>query len=173
MSKYTDPTPTNWRKEEVAAFALEAREKLEFKTGMSLKSKIEELGGTILYTANQHDDIDSGSLVAESVENFTIYLSPNTSVQRDNFTLAHELAHLAMHYEDQPMRATRYVKDHGAARRAEWEANWFAAEFLMPEAEFREAWGRFSGDLRLLASHFNVSRSAVDIRAQVLQLQDS
>jgi len=64
-----------------------------------------------------------------------------------------------------PMRATRYGSD-----LAEWQANWFAASFLMPEAEFRRIHNETGGDAYAIAKHFAVSASTASVRAKSLNL---
>ncbi|WP_167643227.1 ImmA/IrrE family metallo-endopeptidase [Phaeobacter sp. HF9A] len=172
MPTYSNPTPTNWYKGRVEEFAEQVRSQLGYETGSSLKEMLSSHGANISYTASSFDDHESGSLIARSIDDFDIYLSPNTSVERDNFTLAHELAHLIMHFDGEgEMRATRYVTDDPIQKRAEWEANWFAAAFLMPAADFKEFYLNSDGDLKLVADHFNVSISAADVRARALDLQ--
>ena len=48
-------------------------------------------------------------------------------------------------------------------KRVEWEANWFAAELLMPALEFKNMLKRTT-DVVSLASHFDVSVSATEVR---------
>ena len=56
------------------------------------------------------------------------------------------------------------------ALRMEYEANWFAAAFLMPADLFREEWLAWSGDVTTVAERFGVSRRTAWIRAQGLGL---
>jgi Zn-dependent peptidase ImmA (M78 family) len=73
------------------------------------------------------------------------------------------------------MIATRWVDEGNAEQqRAEWEANWFAAGFLMPETVFRAQW-HASGNVFLprtmrMAKFFDLSESAIEIRAKSLAL---
>ena len=52
--------------------------------------------------------------------------------------------------------------------RLEWEANWFAAAFLMPAKVFIEKCNEFNSDNYELSLYFNVSESAVKIRKKDL-----
>ena len=52
--------------------------------------------------------------------------------------------------------------------RVEWEANWFAAGFLMPAAEFTSVCR--AADLAEAARHFKVSVPAAEARAKALGL---
>ena len=77
---------------------------------------------------------------------------------RSRFTIAHELGHFLMH--DPKARAYAARGDTG---RIEWEANWFAAGFLMPTKQFKELKVKgFSSEE--LAGYFHVSRQAAEIR---------
>ncbi len=96
-------------------------------------------------------------------------------MERDRFTIAHELGHLFLHYPQFkasnpsiPMKATRWVDaSDPEQQRAEWEANWFAAAFLMPGGAFSACW---RGVVRDAASRFAVSTQAAEIRAKDLGL---
>lgn len=69
-----------------------------------------------------------------------------------NFTTAHELAHALLHnsarrHRDRPLSSTSTVQDRG---RKEWEADKFAAYFVMPAKQvIQEFEDRFSGPLTL------------------------
>ena len=122
------------------------------------------------------DEYQGGSIVVRSTDDFTITLSELTSAKRDRFTLAHELGHLFLHYEPlletSPNAVMRATRDKRAGdpehERAEWEANWFAAGFLMPKATFAKVASRMNN--AELATYFNVSDQAVEIRKRTLGL---
>jgi hypothetical protein len=173
------PIPVNASKANVSAFAENAAHRFGFGAGDPVEPLVSRLGGRIRF----RDPIGFESKVPESIvvkpdRTFTIYLPTMTSVERDRFTVAHELGHYFLHYplvrERDPsttMIATRWVDENDAAQqRAEWEANWFAAAFLMPSEQFREAHRKFSGNLNRLAGHFVVSTQAADIRIKTLGL---
>lgn len=115
-------------------------------------------------------------MVVRSSTDFTIYLPTMTSPARDRFTIAHELGHLFLHYptlaRDYPgqvMIATRWVDDDDPdQKRAEWEANWFAAAFLMPANAFTQAYRCESPEE--VSDSFGVSMQAVTVRAKSLGL---
>ncbi|MCE2564175.1 ImmA/IrrE family metallo-endopeptidase [Komagataeibacter sp. FNDCF1] len=54
-------------------------------------------------------------------------------------------------------------------RRAEWEANWFAAAFLMPETAFRRAYHVSANQAKAI---FKVSLPAIEARARSLKIRD-
>ena len=100
------------------------------------------------------------------------------SAPRYRFTVAHELGHLFLHFPivsetapDSGMIATRWVDETGDSeqlKRAEWEANWFAAAFLMPSNAFQSMLRSFSGNIVHVAARFGVSVQAAEIRAKTL-----
>jgi Zn-dependent peptidase ImmA (M78 family) len=111
----------------------------------------------------------AGSLYVDAPGKFRIVVPSHTSPRRDRFTIAHELGHYFLHYllprKDNPDAPERVVAFRSGSKRIEWEANWFAAAFLMPEADFKAAFDEFEGDARFIAEHFGVSEAAVRIRA--------
>lgn len=124
---------------------------------------VQELGGRTQYANNEE------SLDVRRIGEFTIYIPHFTSARRDRFTKAHELGHYFLHYvyakKSEPMKCGRGGRD-----RAETEANVFASALLMPEKEFKSSFEELDGDFWKLASRFDVSPLAAEVRAQVLHL---
>lgn len=173
------PIPTNAPKATIHGFAEQVAERLGFGPGDSMEPLVARLGGRVEYRApiisqNRLPE----SIVVETPHKFTIYVASITSPERDRFTIAHELGHLFLHFplvaQQHPgavMAATRWVDETDKVQqRAEWEANWFAAAFLMPGSKFRAAFAECSGNLPRLASRFGVSSPAAEIRAKTLSL---
>ncbi|RDI52409.1 uncharacterized protein DUF955 [Microvirga subterranea] len=66
------------------------------------------------------------------------------------------------------MVATRWVDENDPnQKRAEWEANWFAAAFLMPATAFQQALAT-RGSLKSVANFFGVSARAAEVRLETL-----
>jgi predicted transcriptional regulator len=173
------PIPTNAPKASVHAFAEQVAERLGFGSGDPLEPLVSRLGGRIEYrTPVVTEQRLPESIVVESTRKFTIFVASITSQERDRFTIAHELGHLFLHYpivaQHHPgavMAATRWVDETDKVQqRAEWEANWFAAAFLMPAPKFRAAYTECGGSISRLASRFGVSTPAAEIRAKTLSL---
>lgn len=170
---FVSPAPLNAPKWEVEKYAQEVASVFNFAPGDNIALLASRLGGHIVTGSTGHEDTESGSLIAREANDFTIYVSPFTSLERDRFTIAHELGHLLMHLpyikKSNPsavMRATRYVDEMNSdSRRAEWEANWFAAALLMPAEQFRAAAQKGVENLK---SIFRVSEPAIRARAQSL-----
>lgn len=168
---FLPPIPTNWNKASVEHVASLVAAKLEFAVGDAVEPLVSRLGGRIKYGWNSFDEMDGGSIVAKSYDDFVVHVSELTSFKRDRFTIAHELGHLFLHLrkvkerdDNAIMRATRHVDmTDRDLQRAEWEANWFAAQLLMPRAEFRDVVNEHGVDYA--ASVFNVSTQAAQVRA--------
>ena len=173
---YEKPRGIGARKASVEDFAESVATQIEFSPGDSIEELVERVGGKLVVGSSGTRDHQSGSIVAQALDDFTIYVSRHTSLTRDRFTIAHELGHLLLHLgpikkanSDAVMRATRWVdEDDPTQKRAEWEANWFAASFLMPSELFREIFGQ--GNTDATAKKFGVSVSAASIRAKSLGL---
>jgi Zn-dependent peptidase ImmA (M78 family) len=175
MPSYKPPIPTNASKKAVHDFAELAAKKLGYAPGAPIEDVVDRLGGEICY----HDILENGvpdSIKVEDFGNFSIFLSSLTSPQRDRFTVAHELGHYLLHFPrvrkvepESGMVATRWVDEAvDSLVRAEWEANWFAAGFLMPETEFLKK-SRSGASLDEVASYFGVSKAAAEVRAKNLK----
>ncbi len=112
-----------------------------------------------------------GSLVIDADDHYTIFLSPYTFRLRDHFTIAHELGHLFLHYHLQspkpplPVGFTRHGSDV-----YEWQANRFAGALLMPREMFESRYKAFNGDPYRLSGWFEVSKPAIEVRANSLNL---
>lgn len=160
---YRVPEPCNLPRSQINSFSKAVIKHFNYGPGDDLLPIVQALGGCIIY-----DDLwglkesDSGSVVIEKASDFRIVLANHTSQLRDRFTICHELGHYFLHYllsEDKtPMRAARYGQN-----KAETEANWFAASFLMPEEEFRDYYDDVDGNLLLLSEKFKVSQQAATV----------
>jgi Zn-dependent peptidase ImmA (M78 family)/transcriptional regulator with XRE-family HTH domain len=94
-----------------------------------------------------------------------IYVNNSSAKTRQIFTLFHELAHLLFHTSGVDTVADEYIPALPAhARRIEVLCNRFAAEFLVPEAAFRNAFAGLDPSehtAELLAVRFRVSREFI------------
>lgn len=169
------PEPINATKAAVDDFAERIARQCDFEPGGDIQDVVERLGGQIHYQdLPDWRNTNSGSLEVHGPKDFDIYVSSFTSPLRDRFTIAHELGHYFLHSRQgdvAPMRVERFVSDgNSVSNRVEWEANWFAAGFLMPKAEFRQAHSEFSS-FEHLSSYFLVSVQAAEFRAKNLGLE--
>jgi predicted transcriptional regulator len=173
---YGIPTECGLRRGAVHKLAESVGSQLEYSPGDDLKEIIQSIGGKIKYQDfGELVSSSSGSIRIRGENDFTIFLPSYTSAERDRFTIAHELGHYILHYlyplrqgnDPGPIQAQRY-----GTGRVEWEANWFAAAFLMPEDAFRKSYEEYDGDLFDIAEEFQVSIRAAQIRAKALKLLD-
>lgn len=173
-----DPEPIDVIKQKIEEFGEYIAEQLEFNpiqpdedNNSQLKELINKLGGKIiaLYPDRFINHTD-GTIVVHGQGDFHIYLSNYTPETRDRFTIAHELAHYILHSEfgEKKIKASRYESN-----RVEWEANWFAAGFLMPKDKVKQEWEKNRNDnnnIGLMAKTFHVSYNAMRIRLESLKL---
>lgn len=134
------------------------------------------LGATVSARPNSAEI--SGVLVRDG-DSIVIGVNARDDLLRQRFTIAHELGHLRLH-PGRPLHVDRSVLinsrmsgERGRGKGEEREANWFAAELLMPERLLRkEANGiAESGQVQneddlidCLAAKFRVSKSAMRFR---------
>lgn len=173
-SAYASPDACRLGKKVISEFAEDVARSAGFEVGADLEPLVRQLGGHIEYQDFWDlQSSESGSIVINGKGDFAITLAAHTSPARDRFTIAHELGHYFLHFrlplaqgkDVGKMRAARYGGD-----QAEVEANWFAASFLMPAADFTRAYQEANGDHHLLAGKFGVSVQASTVRAKSLGL---
>jgi hypothetical protein len=175
---FVKPSPLGASKAAVYHFAEEVAKHVNYEIGENMRAFVARLGGRISF----HEDVRPGhefpeSIIVQPNGEFQIFLPTVTTAERDRFTIAHELGHLFLHFPKVkrdhpgcPMAATRRVDQNDLSqKRTEWEANWFAAAFLMPEQPFREYYAMAHSTTET-ATKFGVSQSAAEVRANTLGL---
>lgn len=93
--------------------------------------------GNIIYFSSSHltDEYKNVSGFIDFPNN-TIYLNTDDIIQRQVFTLAHELGHFILHknlYEKYPEKYNIFLRNVEINTKEEKEANCFAAELLVPK----------------------------------------
>lgn len=172
---YAPAAPSRLSKVSIGSLAESVAQQLNFDPTDDIAEAVKRLGGKIRYeTTLLEDPSHTGSLFVDDEEQFEIVVPMHTSPTRDRFTIAHELGHYIVHYlwprqanANLPKKMKALRKD---SDRVEWEANWFAASFLMPRARFDEAFRACNGNLDILSATFGVSRPAAEVRARSLGL---
>lgn len=166
---FPPPEPAGQTKAAVFKIAEAFAAEVGFVPGDRIEPLVGRLGGTVEYLSSLEglDPVD-GSLVVYGPNKFVISVATFTGAERNRFTIAHELGHYVLHSG----RGQRRIK---AARfgshRAEWEANWFAAAFLMPGADFKTTYKRHDGDLEAVAARYLVSSKAAEVRRDALGIR--
>lgn len=174
VAGYEEATPCFLPKGQVYSLAESVATQLDFKPGDDIHELVERIGGSVSVQDTLMEDPErSGSLYVNSHDDFRIIVPAHTSAVRDRFTIAHELGHYVLHYvwkhaHDENPPGRMYALRKGSER-VEWEANWFASGFLMPETHFREAFQRLQS-VGAVASELDVSLPAAEIRAKQLAL---
>jgi Zn-dependent peptidase ImmA (M78 family) len=149
--------------------AQNAREKLGIVTNSELLYRL-ELSGIYILEKNMGSNIDAYSTWTNQEKPFIILGNKKKSAVRRNFDLAHELAHLLLHYK---MDMDSLTKDEH--KKVEKEANDFASFFLLPKKQFLEDFSTISKksnpdsyiDLKM---KYMVSINALEYRAYKLGL---
>lgn len=165
---FSPPVPSGLAKTVVDQLAGQVAAKLGYKPGQDLKSLVSKLGGVLDYEPWE-EATEGGSLeVNPEKKSFRLRISPYVGALRNRFTIAHELGHYFLHSEvgKKPIQARRE-----GTGRVEWEANWFAAGFLMPAESFKEDWKRHRGDMGALIGIYQVSEAVIEIRRESLGLK--
>lgn len=133
---------------------------------------VEKLGGTI-----QREVSFSDGTVEKNGEGFRIILSPFQDEKRERFTIAHELGHLFLHMgyrtnEKLWERQSDNIYHRIGNSEKEYQANEFAAAFLMPANKYLEVLKGLVVDNMVdtseIANFFNVSVEAASNRGKFL-----
>ncbi|ENQ6619328.1 ImmA/IrrE family metallo-endopeptidase [Campylobacter lari] len=123
----------------------------------------------IVYWEDYFDDDISGSIEYSLSGEYNIVVNKYHSLSRRRFTLAHEFGHFVLHKD--VLKKEGKIEDYVLFRRKnnfsmiESEANYFAAELLMPKILFDEEIKKGNNDIKKLAEVFEVSYSAIQYRA--------
>lgn len=116
------------------------------------------------------DDIFGCTLPAQSQSGykFMILISSNQTDGRKIFTLAHEIAHIALgHLKLSNIHAYLSTADKSRMERV---CDVFATELLMPKAWVKQYFYKYRGDVDKLADLFCTSKEAMRIRIEELRL---
>jgi Zn-dependent peptidase ImmA (M78 family) len=175
MTTYQPAEASHLTKGAIHRLAESIGTQLGWAPGGDLKETIRRVGGSLdVEDTLLSDPEKAGSLYVDSPKSFRIIIPSHTSPERDRFTIAHEFGHFIVHYlwkkQKNPEYPDRVVAFRKGSERIEWEANWFAAAFLMPEAAYRQVFQEKSGDFWAIAEHFKVSTKAAEVRAKDLGL---
>jgi predicted transcriptional regulator len=163
---WDQPTPTGQSRPVIEAYAAELAGRLGFTPGWAMRPVLERLGGRLEYECLHREMGESGSIFVYGPRDFKVILPQHTSPSRDQFTMAHEIGHYLLHSRAGEKRI--WMRRAGTGR-LEWEANWFAGSFLMPEEEFRASAADADWDPLSLAVRFNVSVDAANVRVRYLR----
>lgn len=141
----------------------------------NINDVVEKLGGRIEESFNV-DNMSDGSIRKQD-DGFVIFVSPFQSRERKKFTIAHELGHLFLHMGYRINLELWNRQENATYYRAgdsleEYQANEFAAAFLMPKNKYKEIMDQNTvGNMvetGKIADYFGVSVSAASNRGKFL-----
>jgi hypothetical protein len=163
------PTPANLAKPVVEKVAGQIANKLGYTPGCDLEKIVKDLGGVVKYE-NWGEEGRDGSLEVTPGQSphFVIRLASFAGHLRNRFTIAHELGHYFLHSNVGQKEIT--VAREGSGR-VEWEANWFAGAFLLPEVQFKADWEKYGHSIPRIVGVYQVSEAVVEIRLKNLKMQ--
>ena len=147
------------------------KDKSQYRRGMvfDVFDYVKSLGDIELRSEPMEDNI-SGWIKKQGLK-YVISINSIQSPLRQRFTLAHELGHYYYHrseLEGQHTDIALFRNVDGDQLGIEYAANEFAAELLMPEADFRNAIQNGENTPKLLSQLFQVTEKAVLYRAYKL-----
>lgn len=126
----------------------------------------EELGIRCFKTEGWEDFVSG--MIRKEEEGYAIYVNANHTVKRRRYTAAHELAHYILHRREIGDSITDdALYRSGLSNATESEANYLAADILMPEDQVNEMWLDPMSSLDKMAKHFNISKQAMAVRLRV------
>lgn len=153
---------------------LDIIERYENHPPIDLMSLAEKLGIQIDFSHDLGQDI-AGKITRQHNGKFLISVNSNNTAKRQRFTIAHEIAHYALHKDE---IGDRGVIDNSLFRsnlsnHREQQANRLAAQMLMPAKLVRIEWEKGNRDLSYLSQHFGVSQQAAEVRLDWLGLTET
>jgi Zn-dependent peptidase ImmA (M78 family) len=133
---------------------------------------VEKLGGRI----EECPLADAQHRLKKQKDRFVLYVSPYWKTKERTFAIAQELGHLFLHMGYRSSDLWARQEESGFYRaddiNQEWQANAFAAAFLMPERQYKDIVEKYttgeSVDVRMVAASFDVSVSAAYRRGRFL-----
>lgn len=158
-------------RDRIEQFAIVVRTRLKLSSPLNMLEVVKKLGITV----NPLENINYDARISEKNGNFCIDYDEHQIFERQQFSIAHELGHLFLHKFNNINHRNVYYRQNGNTSQTEWEANEFAAAFLMPRREFIDfclsnADNTGTISLKVIAKHFCVSIQAVRVRGSVLGL---
>lgn len=154
--------PSGWGKNKNQKFAAQIASPWGYKPGDDLEKLMRSLGGRI-EVGTIDEVLTTGSITVNGPGDFVISLSPISGSRRSRFTIAHELGHYVLH-----SRLGKEPVSVPAMGPGKWSGK---PTGLLPafscRREFREQRKAGWGDAEL-ATHFDVSEAAVQVRRQSL-----
>jgi Zn-dependent peptidase ImmA (M78 family)/transcriptional regulator with XRE-family HTH domain len=144
---------------------------------VNLFEAVEEIGLKVLRYPVSEDSF-SGLGACSTNSGAFILINSNLTIERQIFTLAHEIGHLIFHrgeYQDDRGQHQNTLKEEGTKEEEDGRervADYFAGHLLIPQSEFEQAYRRFDKSIIKLKTHFRVSFQAILKRLADMKLID-
>jgi Zn-dependent peptidase ImmA (M78 family) len=167
-SAYDEDKMDGKKRRQISSIAETIREAFKMPSPIDMEKAVSRLGGRIEAARG-----DKEATIGREDESFVIRLDGTKPFVRRTFSLAHELGHLVLHMGfGQPEKwhqSEDYEESYARSgwSEEEYEANEFAASFLMPSAEFRQVAANATS-IKFIAEHFGVSVDAALTRGRFL-----
>jgi Zn-dependent peptidase ImmA (M78 family) len=120
--------------------------------------------------------VPSGVLTKDDNAKWSIVLNESEKHTRKRFTIAHEIGHFLIHanlvFVDAFPAGETFYRGAGGDESSEKDANYFAANLLMPTEKVKEVW-QVDGNISELARKFDVSEVSMTFRLKSLGLIES
>ena len=164
---YGETIPVSPHKQEIIDYGTSIRKVSNYNDGDSIKDLIFKYGGNIHFVDGFNRFGMPRTVIIHATCDFDICLSRYTSSSKDNFELIRCLGHYIIHSScgSRPLLINK-----PCSHLVEWQANWFAIGFLMPELKLKEDYITNRGRLDLVALLYKLPLDIVKIRAESLQL---
>lgn len=143
----------------------------------NLFESVEDIGFKVLRHPVPEDSF-SGLGACSTNSGAFILINSNMTIERQIFTLAHEIGHLIFHrgeYQDDHGQYQNTLKTEGTKEvedGRERVADYFAGHLLIPQSEFEQAYLRFDKNIIKLKTYFRVSFQAILKRLADMKLID-
>lgn len=146
--------------------------------GFDIVDAVKKIGGKVVFNDKLLPpgiDAKINTQLEDNTVDFEIICSDNNSNDYSRFCIAHELGHLFLHMVEKDEQGKlsivkeSYYKNNSANLR-EWEAEEFAACFLMPEDDLKAVIEECDGDVKKIAKIFKVSPQSVIMRCKRLEI---
>ncbi|MCT7985971.1 XRE family transcriptional regulator [Laspinema sp. A4] len=137
----------------------------------NLFEAVEEIGLKVLRLPIEQKDFFGVSACSATQGAFVLINTHNISIERQLFTLAHEIGHLIFHrdeYQDQLLGST----DGDEEKAREAVANYFASHLLISQSAFEQSRQNMHDDLLKLKAYFRVSYATILKRFDELGIKD-
>lgn len=148
--------------------------------GFDIIKSVELLGGSVVFDENASLPVGVDARIntfrEDNETRFVITCAQLKSLEEIRFCIAHELGHLFLHMTEMSadgtikIRETCFEKNNNYSDIYEWQAEEFAASFLMPEEEFREYVKKEDGHIEQIAKIFKVPSQSVIVRSKRLEM---